>query len=159
AKDESIGSRMINARAETVSEKRSFSRSFRERRCLVPADGFYEWEKSGKGKKQPYRFTLKTGEVFAMAGLWDVWQTASGQKLYTFAIITTTANSLVAAVHHRMPVLLPKGAEKIWLAADEGDLQALQSLLAPYPAEEMAVAAVSPLVNNPQHDSPGVLVP
>lgn len=159
ARDISIAGRLINARAETVSEKKSFSRSFRQRRCLVPADGYYEWKKSGKGEKQPYRFTLKTNEVFAMAGLWDVWQDASGQKLYTFAIITTVANSLVSALHDRMPVILPKGKEKFWLEAGEDELQALQTLLVPYPAEKMTVAAASRLVNNPRHDSPLVLEP
>ncbi|NLN06128.1 MAG: SOS response-associated peptidase [Firmicutes bacterium] len=159
AQDESIAGRLINARAETVSEKKSFSRSFRQRRCLVPADGFYEWEKSGKGKKQPYRFTLRTGEVFAMAGLWDVWRSASGQELYTFAIITTTANGLVSSLHNRMPVILPKGKERFWLEAGPDNLQALQALLVPYPAEEMTATAASPLVNNPRHDSPLVLVP
>ncbi|PSP85088.1 DUF159 family protein [Halobacteriales archaeon QS_1_68_17] len=169
ADDPGIGNDMINARAETLSEKPSFRAAYERRRCLVLADGFYEWTETDAGK-QPYRVTLTGGEPFAMAGLWERWtpetaQTGLGdfdggtpetdpEPLETFAIVTTEPNDLVADLHHRMSVILPSGEEKRWLAADPDDAA---DLLVPHPADEMRAYPVSRAVNDPANDSPAVI--
>lgn len=155
AKDLSVGNRLINARGETVQEKNSFKHSFRQKRCLVPADGFFEW-KSEAGGKKAYLFSDKNGALFAFAGLWDTWQAPGGETVCSFTIITTAANTLVAPVHHRMPVILEQESERTWLDGDEEPLN-LNRLLQPYPAERMACRTVSQLVNSPRNDSPEVL--
>src|SRR6266700_5259121 len=152
AKDESIGSKMINARAETLAEKPSFKRLLRSRRCLILADGFYEWKKEGKGKV-PMFITLKDDEPFAFAGLWDSWRDADGQQIRTCTIITTEANELMAPIHNRMPVILPQQAREEWLDPSIHEEQLLLPLLKSYPAEAMTTRPVSRLVNNPQYDS------
>ncbi len=152
AKDETIGAKMINARAETLAEKPSFKRLLRSRRCLIVADGFYEWKQEAHGKVPMY-ITLKTGALFAFAGLWDEWKHPSGDFWRTCTIITTNANPLVASIHDRMPVILALDACTTWLSGQMHDEQTLQSLLVPYPAEEMATRPVSKLVNNPRYDS------
>jgi putative SOS response-associated peptidase YedK len=157
AKDPSAGPKLINARAETVAEKNSFRESFRRRRCLIPAQGFYEWEKRPAGKI-PCLFTCHDGGLFAMAGLWDRWQSADGAVMHTFSIITTEANPLVAPVHNRMPVILERRAEEIWLNGD-AELKALQELLVPYPARNMARREVSLRVNSPRYDAADILTP
>lgn len=149
AKDPSPGP--INARAETLAEKPMFRRLLRSRRCLVPADGFYEWKKvPGTKAKQPYRFVLEGGGVFAFAGLWDLWQAPGGTELRTFAIVTTTPNDLVRPIHNRMPVILRKTDEETWLASGS---QGTAPLLAPYP-EAMKTCLVSTKVNSPAMDEP-----
>lgn len=152
AKDESVGSRMINARAETLAEKPSFKRLLHARRCLVVADGFYEW-KQEQGGKTPMYITLKDQEPFAFAGLWDTWKNPEGQQVRTCTIITTVPNELMASIHNRMPAILPQQALEEWLDPEQRDDQALLSLLKPYPTDEMAARPVSRKVNNPKYDS------
>jgi len=157
AKDPSIGSRMINARAESLLSKNAFADALRKRRCLVPADGFYEWRKL-PGGRHPVRFVVKGEELFGFAGLWDSWRDRkSGRELRTFTIITTTPNELVAPVHDRMPALLVEEAEDVWLDPAVEDPDRLLPLLAPYPAERMAAYDVSPLLNSPENDGPEVI--
>ena len=155
AKVASIGYKMINARAETVGEKPSFKRPLQRTRCLVLADGFFEWRKvPGEKTELPLRFVLKSHEPFAFAGLWDTWIKPEGDELQTFTIITTEANELVQPVHNRMPVILPQEHEDVWLDPDNRDLQKLTALLKPYPTEKMEAYPVSTLVNSPKNDSP-----
>jgi putative SOS response-associated peptidase YedK len=156
AKDESIGSRMINARAETLTEKPSFKGLLRSKRCLIVADGFYEW-KQENGSKIPMYMTLKSGEPFAFAGLWDLWKSPDGEHIRSCTIITTEPNDLVAPIHNRMPAILLPGAYADWLDPDMRDEQALSHWLAPYPAEEMTARPVSRLVNDPKRDSPELI--
>lgn len=157
AKDPSIGNRMINARAETVAEKPAFRRSLRYRRCLIPATGFYEWQKGPQ--KTPYHFALKTGKLFAFAGLWDTWLDPTGSEIRSYTIITTQANALLAPVHDRMPAILRREDEDLWGDPEETDASRVIPLLTPYPAEEMAAYPVSPAVNNPRNDSPVLVQP
>lgn len=158
AKDPGIGDRMINARAETVAEKPSFRRALQKRRCLVLADGFYEWRKEGK-KKTPLFITLKSREPFAFAGLWERWKSPTGEAIHSCTIITTTPNTLMESIHNRMPVILPREAEMQWLDRTVEDPQALLQLLTPYPAEAMAAHPVSQLVNSPRNDTPACIEP
>ena len=134
AKDPKIGYKMFNARAETLSEKPSFRIPFLRRRCLIPADGFYEW-KAINGRKQPYLFTLKDQAAFTFAGLWELWRDANGNELKSCTLITTTPNELIAQYHDRMPVILDAGSRWRWL--EESDSLMLKSLLIPYDAENM----------------------
>lgn len=136
AKDVSIGIKLINARAETILEKPSFKQSFRHRRCLVPADSFYEWKANESGgRKKPYRIFLKDQPLFSMAGIWDVWKSPSGEKVHTFSIITTSPNEMMAGIHNRMPVILPAQFEHFWLeATNEKDLL---ELLRPFASDKM----------------------
>jgi putative SOS response-associated peptidase YedK len=156
AKDESIGSRMINARAESLAEKPSFKRLLHSKRCLIVADGFYEW-KQENGSKTPMYITMKDDEPFAFAGLWDTWKNPDGEELRTCTIITTEPNALVAPIHNRMPAILLPDAREAWLDPSIKDDELLTHLLAPYPPEAMTARAVSRLVNDPKHDSPDVL--
>jgi putative SOS response-associated peptidase YedK len=156
AKDESIGSRMINARAETLTEKPSFKGLLRSKRCLVIADGFYEW-KQENGLKTPMYITLKSGEPFAFAGLWDQWKSSDGQQIRSCTLITTEPNDVLAPIHNRMPAILLPEAYELWLDPDMRDEQALSHWLAPYPSDEMKARAVSRLVNDPKRDSPELL--
>ena len=159
AKDPKIGFKLINARSETITEKPSFKTAFKKRRCLVIADGFYEWEK-GKGKrvKIPHRFVLKSRELFAFAGLWDVWKPPEGEPLETFTIITTAPNELMEPIHDRMPVILHDKDYDLWL--DPGAKEdALLSLLAPYETELMEEYEVSVKVNSPREESPDCIEP
>ncbi|MCK4287790.1 MAG: SOS response-associated peptidase, partial [Bacteroidales bacterium] len=133
AKDLSIGNRLINARAETVTQKPSFKNSFQQKRCLVLSDGFYEWKK-GKDKI-PYRVFLKNNALFSMAGIWDTWKDAEGKPIHSFAIITTSPNELMKNIHQRMPVILNINDEKNWLENNNTD--ELSKLLKPYPSDEM----------------------
>lgn len=158
AKDRSIGNRMINARAETVEEKPSFKRLIGKRRCLVVADGFYEWRKEGKGKV-PMRFTLRGREPFSFAGLWDLWKKPDGGELQSFTIITTAANDLLRPIHERMPVILDGEGEERWLDPDSKEVNRLLRLLVPYPSEMMESYDVSLLVNSPRNDLPRCIEP
>lgn len=159
AKDPSIGNKMINARSETVGEKPSFRRAFDRRRCIIPADGFYEWRKEGK-TKIPVRFRLRDGRPFAFAGLWEAWRPpgGDGEPLFTCTILTTTANELVQPVHDRMPVILSQESLDLWLDRDVPG-QGVTSLLRPYPAEEMEAYEVSTRVNSVVNDDPECIRP
>ncbi len=158
AKDPAIGNQMINARSETVQEKPSFRNAFNRRRCLIPADAFYEWKRaSGKGPSTPYLFYLRDHRPFAFAGLWEFWRSAEGDELVSCTILTTAANSLVAGVHERMPVILRGDAQPAWLGA--GSPAAWQALLKPYPAEEMESHVVSRMVNSSGVDRPELVLP
>jgi putative SOS response-associated peptidase YedK len=158
AKDPSVSYRMINARAETVAEKPAYRKLLAKKRCLVPADGFYEWRVGPDGKKQPVRFTLAGGGLFAFAGLWTSWlDRESGELLDSCTIVTTTANELCAKVHDRMPVILPVEAEPVWLDPGLAPEQA-KALLVPYPASAMRAAVASTLVNSTRNEGPELLV-
>lgn len=157
AKDPSSGSRMINARSETVEHKPSFREAFRSQRCLIPADGFLEWKKL-RGGKHPFYFQLQGRELFAFAGLWERWQATPGLTLDSCCILTTTPNEMVAKVHDRMPVILPSDAYSTWLspATPAPDLK---SLLCPYPSSQMISFPVSRSVNSVGNDQPDCLEP
>jgi putative SOS response-associated peptidase YedK len=160
AKDDSIGSKLINARAETLTEKPSFREAFAQRRCIIPASGFYEWQKTLKGAKQPFYFYLEAKEVFGFAGLWEEWlDRDSGELTKTCTIITTEANEVLKPIHDRMPVILKSGDYDFWLDEKVKDTSKLQNLLVPYPAEEMHSHAVSRSVNNPAVNSEELIVP
>lgn len=158
AKDPGIGARLINARIETVAEKPAFRQAVRRRRCLVPADGFIEWRRQG-GRRDPFWFRLRSGEPFAFAGLWEVWTPQGGPALASCTILTTAANALVAAIHDRMPVILPAEAEEDWLDPTAPAEALLAALREPYPAEAMEVRPANPRVNSPRNDDPGCLAP
>lgn len=158
AKDPSIGNRMINARAETLAEKPSFRTAYKRRRCLIPANGFYEWAKQGKDKVPVY-VHLKGQPVFAFAGLWETWQDPNGGELRTCTIITTEPNDVVRPLHHRMAVILRPDDYAIWLSPDELPPDALQPLLRPYEAAAMSAYEVSTQVNNVANDSPALIEP
>lgn len=147
---------IINARVETISEKASFNESFQKRRCLIFADGFYEWERNGK-ISQPYYFKLNAGEPFAFAGIWDRWR-ANDRKITTCAIITTTANELLSTIHTRMPVILPPELYDFWLNEDSREPE-LKEILTPFPAAEMTSHAVSYEVNDAKSEGEHLLRP
>jgi len=166
AKDPKIGARMINARSETVAEKPAFRAAFRRRRCLVLANGFYELKKS-KGKKTPMFIRRADREPFAFAGLWESWRPRAPEsadipqpeQITSCTIITTEPNELLAPIHNRMPVILPKPAHDLWLAEEPPSKASLLELLEPAPAEELEAYAVSTLVNNVANDRPELLDP
>jgi putative SOS response-associated peptidase YedK len=139
AKDLSISTKMINARAETVSEKASFKKPLRERRCLVPMSAYYEWKAEGS-KKQPYRIAVAQEEMFSVAGLYEIWHRGQPDELFTYTIITTSATQSTLAVHDRMPVILHQADEATWLNPDITEPELLLPLLVPYPADAMIVA-------------------
>jgi putative SOS response-associated peptidase YedK len=155
AKDAAIGNRLINARSESVAEKPAFRAPFRRQRCLVLADGFYEWRSvPGERIKLPYYIRLRSHQPFAFAGLWDTWRAPDGRDLLTCVILTTEPNDLMRAIHDRMPVMLPPAAYSVWLASTEVPVEALAPLFKPYPSKEMECYVVSRRVNNPAHDGP-----
>jgi putative SOS response-associated peptidase YedK len=156
AKDPNATRRPINARAETVATSPMFRRALRFQRCLVPARGFYEWQKTGSGK-QPYWIQVKGGDLFGFAGLWESWSDQQGRELRTYAIITTEPNELTAPIHNRMPVILPRDAEDLWLNPDEAEGDRLTGLLRPYDARQLEAWPVSRAVNNPQNDGPSLI--
>jgi putative SOS response-associated peptidase YedK len=179
AKDPSAGNRMINLRAETVREKKSWKSSLARRRCIIPVDGFYEWQDMGKGqKKQPLYITAREPQPLALAGLWATWHaksdaTGSGgqdapgdgqhggadEGLWTCTILTTTPNELMASIHHRMPVILPPETWDVWLDAANTDTDALAGLLVPAPEDMLACWPVDAAVNSPRNNSPELLRP
>ena len=160
AKDPSIGNKMINARAETLQEKPSFRSAFRRRRCLILADGFFEWrQEAGAKVKTPMYIRLKTEKPFGLAGLWEAWQSPDGSKILSCTIITTQPNDLMQPIHNRMPVILPESAYSAWLSPEEVDPASLQPLLAPYPGDAMLAYPISRLVNSPENDTPEVIRP
>ncbi|MGW8184154.1 MAG: SOS response-associated peptidase [Burkholderiales bacterium] len=159
AKDPAIGARMINARAETVSEKPAFRAAFRRRRCLVPMSGFYEWQRTS-GRKVPHFVRLRDAEIFAAAGLYEYWPGRDGAAaIESYTILTTSANELMRAVHDRMPVILHERDYEAWLDPANEKLEALSALLTPFPAERMRAFAVSPRVNNARNDGPELVEP
>ena len=158
AKDPGIGSQLINARAETVAIKPAFRKAFRERRCLILADGFFEWQRRGR-HKQPFHIRMRDGRPFAFAGLREYWEGPEGPGIDSCTILTTTANELVGALHDRMPVILAPQDYDLWLDPGIREAERLQSLLHAYPSEEMAAYPVSTRVNNPANDSPECVEP
>jgi len=149
---------MINARAETLTEKGAFKNLVDTRRCLVPADGFYEWRKEGK-RKVPMWFHLKSKEPFTFAGLWDVWRKPNGNSLETFTIITTEPNDLMRPIHNRMPVILRREDEEQWLDVSGARFNKARSILKPYRADQMGAYDVSTFVNKPENDSADCIRP
>jgi putative SOS response-associated peptidase YedK len=147
AKDTSIGAKLINARSETVTEKPSFREAFKKRRCIIPADGFYEWQRTN-GKKQPFFFHLRDDCPFGFAGLWDRWKSQDGEVIETCTILTTEANEVLKPVHDRMPVILHPEDYDLWLDEDVRKSDFRQELLRPFPAGKMNGYPVSTLVNN-----------
>ena len=156
AKSLKVGARMINARSETVFKQPAFARPVLEQRCVVPADGFIEWKKLGK-IRQPYHLRMADGSVFAMAGLWQRWRSPEGQVVQTCTILTTMANEVVAPLHDRMPVILPKAQVERWLNPDLKSADDLRSALVPFPAESMVAVPISRRVNDVGHDDPDCL--
>lgn len=149
---------LINARSETLVEKNSFKNALARRRCLILSDGFYEWKKTETRRRIPMHIRLKSAQLFAFAGIWEVWKNADGDKLKTCAIITVPANDLVADIHDRMPAILQPEDEDKWLNPEETDLEYLCSLLKPYASEEMEAYPVSTIVNSPAIDSEECIV-
>ena len=156
AKDPKIGARMINARAETVAEKSAFRNGLKKRRCLVLADGYYEWQKTPAGKR-PFRIIMKSGEPFAMAGLWETWIDPQGNVVRSCTIITTTANNFITPIHNRMPVILPRENEGIWLDPDLEQPSALTDILSPTSNDTLDAYEVSTMVNNARNDAPEII--
>src|SRR4051794_3101788 len=153
SKDDSCSGRMINARAETLPEKPAFRTSLKRRRCVVPADGFYEWKKGPDGKtKTPMYIRRRDGEPFAFAGLWDVWHAPDGSALPSCTVITTGPNELMSSIHDRMPAILPQADFEKWLAPKEQDAAEMAALLRPYPAEELEAYPVSRQVNSARNE-------
>ena len=160
AKDPSIGNRMINARAETLAEKPSFRSAFRRRRCLILADGFYEWkQKPGMKAKQPVYIRMDDNRPFAFAGLWELWKSSDGSEIRSCTIITTQPNELLKSIHNRMPVILPKDAYNHWLATEDQPTDKLAELLLPYQATDLIAFPVSRMVNSPEVDSAELINP
>lgn len=161
SKDASIAAKLINARGETVAEKPSFRSAFKKRRCLVLADGFYEWQKSPDGKsKTPMLIRLANGEPFAMAGLWENWKPLDAPESEwrsTFTVITIGPNELMAPIHDRMPVILPRGRERDWLTPGGGEVE-LHDLIRPYPAQLMSARPVSSRVNSVKNDDSSLIL-
>ena len=158
AADPSIGNRMINARAETLTEFPSFKHLVDRRRCIIPADGFYEWRKEGK-RKFPMLVYLKNKEPFGLAGLWDMWRKPDGGKVESFTIITTEPNELIEPIHNRMPVILRPEDEEEWLDASRTAFAKAKSVLKPYPDEMLDTHDVSQIVNSAKYDGPECIQP
>jgi len=158
AKDPAIGNRMINARAETVAEKPAFRAALRRRRCLLPADGFYEWQRIGK-RKQPYFIRLRDDRPFAFAGLWESWEGPDQARIESCTLLTTDANELMRPIHDRMPVILPPEAYQPWLDPSLERPEELRPLLKPYPSEAMLAYPIGTLVNIPTNEDPRCVEP
>ena len=158
AKDIKIGARMINAVSETAAAKPAFRSAFRRRRCLVLADGFFEWRREGK-QRLPMYFTRKSGEPMAFAGLWETWHSLGGELVRSCSILTTAANELMEPIHHRMPVILSAETEPLWLDPLTETPDVLEPLLLPAPPELLEIREVSPTVNNVRNDGPDCIAP
>jgi putative SOS response-associated peptidase YedK len=157
AKDPSIGNKMFNARSETLTEKPSFRNAFQKRRCLVVADGFYEWQKIDR-IRQPLRFSLKSGEPFGLAGLYETWISPEQKPVHTCTIVTTEANGLMRPIHDRMPVIVPKEQEAAWIDPHNHNQRELLSILMPYPADAMRMSPVDPRsLQKPKMQTPAFL--
>ncbi len=159
AKDPSVGSKMINARAETVAEKPAYRKALATHRCLVPASGFYEWQRSDGGAKVPYWIFCKDAPLFAFAGLHAAWKSPEDEWIHSYTIITTEANDVVAPIHNRMPVILEREDEALWLDPEQTEAERLLPLLRPYPSVKMDAYAVSRRVNNPAFDTADLITP
>jgi putative SOS response-associated peptidase YedK len=160
SKDPSIGDRMINARAESLAEKPSFRNAYRRRRCLILADGFYEWRQDPSMKsKQPMYIRMKNDQPFAFAGLWEIWKSSDETEVRSCTIITTSPNSLLETIHNRMPVILPPDEYGRWLVPEDRHPEQLNDLLVPYDATGMVSYPVSRMVNSPQYESPELIQP
>ena len=157
AQDPSIGGRMINARSETVHEKPSFRKALRSRRCVIPASGFYEWERTGK-EKIPHYIHLRDEALMSFAGLWESWTSPQGESLATCTILTTGANRLIKSLHNRMPVILHNHGVGLWLDREIEDVNRLAELYTPYPSERLEEYLVSKDVNSPTNDSPNCII-
>ena len=158
AKDPAIGNRMINARAETVAEKPAYRAAFRRRRCLVPADGFYEWQRIG-GKKQPYFIHMRDDGPFALAGLWESWQGPDHSRIESFTVLTTEPNDVVRPIHNRMPVIMNESDYSLWLDPAVKEPRVLAPLLKPYPADSMESYRVGSEVNDARHEDASCVEP
>jgi putative SOS response-associated peptidase YedK len=158
ASDPAIGNRLINARSETVADKPSFRSAFKQRRCLIPASGFYEWQKTSARSKQPYCIRPRDGGLFALAGLWERWHDPQGEAVQTCTILTTEANELMRTLHDRMPVILDPSADALWLDP-RSSADVLRSLFVPFASERMEAYAVNPYVSNAKHEGPRCLEP
>lgn len=158
AENPSIGSKLINARAESLMTRSAFKNAFRERRCLVLADGFYEWRTQGT-TKTPLFIHLKSDQSFAFAGLYEIWNSPLGPPVVSCSIVTTEPNDLVSGIHNRMPVILPREVEDFWLDTEVEDTQRLLDVLKPYPGDRMSAYVVSDLVNSVKNDSPQLVEP
>ncbi len=158
AKDIKVGFANINAKAEGIEGKPAFREAFQRRRCIVPVDNFYEWKKTATGK-QPYAIALADRGLMALAGLWETWRSPAGERIRSFAIITTTPNELCAALHNRMPVVLKPTAWPAWLGEEPCDAPQLKALFARYPSEEMVAWPVSARVGNVQNNDPSLIEP
>jgi putative SOS response-associated peptidase YedK len=156
AKDSSMGARLINARSETVMEKPSFREAFKRRRLLIPADGFYEWQRT-EGRKQPFFFHMRDDSPFGFAGLWDKWESEDGEVIESCTILTTEANEVLRPVHDRMPVILYPEDYELWLDDDARKADLRRELLRPFPASEMSAYPVSTLINNTRNQGAGLL--
>ena len=156
AKDPKIGYKMINARAETLTQKPSFKHLLKSKRCLVPSSGFYEWKRIDK-RKVPYYIGIKNSKIFSFAGLYDNWKDSVGNELKTFTIITTNSNNTLKPIHNRMPVILEREFEEDWLDVKTHDFDSLKQMLKPYPDDKMIAYAVSTEVNNPSNDNPELI--
>jgi putative SOS response-associated peptidase YedK len=160
AKDESVGYKMINARAETLAEKPAFRKALASRRCLIPADGFYEWRKEADGKtKTPMYIRMRGGELFAFAGLWEIWRDPDGKEVRSFTIITTAPNDLVKPIHDRMPAIMPREGYLDWLKQEAMSAEEATAWLRPFPADLMEAYPVRPLVNSPKNEGGDLIVP
>jgi putative SOS response-associated peptidase YedK len=158
SKDPAIGNRLINARAETAREKPSFRNAFRRHRCLIPASGFYEWQRQERGK-QPHFVRMRDGKPFAFAGLWDRWESPDKDVIETCTILTTAANAVLAPIHDRMPVILPREAYARWLDPALQETDSLGPLLAPFPPDDLVAFPVSSRVNIPSVDDERCIAP
>ncbi|MDR6552876.1 SOS response-associated peptidase [Paenibacillus qinlingensis] len=151
AKEEKIGYQMLNARSETLADKPAFRKPFERKRCLIPADSFYDWKGTGK-HKQPMRIMLRSRELFSMAGLYDTWTSPDGNRISTCTVITTESNEMMKDIHDRMPVILPREKEAVWLDRGVKNVEQLRPLLQPYPSELMMAYPVSNRVGNVRND-------
>ncbi len=158
AKDPKIGNSLINAKAETIAEKPSFKQALAKRRCLIPADGFYEWRKRGKEPSQPIYVRRRDGGLFAFAGLWEAWKTPEGETLETCTIITVEPNEMISKIHHRMAAILRPDDEAAWIDPQSG-IDDLLRLLRPYESDELEAIPVSRAVNSPTRDEPALIAP
>lgn len=157
AKDSNIGSQLISARCETVLEKPAFRHAIKYRRCIIPVSGFYEWERSGEHKKQPWYIRMTDDSPLCLAGLWEAWKMPSGNELETFAIVTTASNELIAPLNESMPLILQPDSCALWLSHNMHDPEQLLPFYQPFPASALTAYKVSDLVNNPHVDSPACI--
>ncbi len=158
AKNANEGFKMINARAETVATKPSFKKAFQFHRCIIPSSGFYEWQRDGK-EKRPFYIHLKDEKLFGFAGLYSIWKDDDGKEIKSYTIITTTPNKLMEPIHNRMPVILHKEDEELWVSHDETEPDRLLPMLKPFPANKMDAYPVSTLVNKPSNDTSEIIKP